>query len=84
MPRQHLENLITRLHEQFGSEPASPEQRRWLQSLQQHLHAPDEPAPADPSLADTANLLLESLGEEHPQAAAIVREIVDTLGRLGL
>ena len=84
MPRQELQNLITRLHEQFGSDAASPEQQRWMQSLQQHLHAPNEPAPTEPNLADTANLLLESLEEEHPQAAGIVREILQTLGRLGL
>ncbi|MBK8288350.1 MAG: DUF4404 family protein [Cellvibrionales bacterium] len=45
---------------------------------------PDQQAPVEPSLQDSANLLLESLEVEHPRAAGILREIVETLGRLGI
>jgi hypothetical protein len=84
MPKQHLENLITHLHEQFGSTESSPQQQEWMTELQRHLHNSNEPTQPDPGLLDTANLLLESFEEEHPKAAGIVREIIDTLGRLGL
>ncbi|HQQ62349.1 MAG TPA: DUF4404 family protein [Pseudomonadales bacterium] len=84
MPRQHLENLITRLHEQFGDQASSPQQQQWMAELQHHLHNRNEPDVPDPGLQDTANLLLESFEEEHPKAAGIVREIIETLGRLGL
>lgn len=84
MPRQHLENLITRLHEEFSPGQSSPQQQQLLEGLKHHLHNADEQVPADPSLKDSANLLLESLEVEHPQAAGILREIVETLGRLGL
>lgn len=84
MPRQHLENLISRLHQEFNPGQTSPQQEQLLNELRNHLHKSGEPAPADPSLKDSANLLLESLEVEHPQAAGILREIIETLGRLGL
>lgn len=84
MPRQHLQNLITRLHQEFSPGQSSPQQQALLNELQQHLHNSGEQAPADPSLTDSANLLLESLEIDHPQAAGIVREIIATLGRLGI
>lgn len=84
MPRQQLENLITRLHEEINPDEGSLQQQQLLDELQKHLHQIDQPAPADPSFKDTANLLLESLEVEHPTAAGILREIIDTLGRLGL
>lgn len=84
MPRQQLENLITRLHEEFNPGQGSPLQQQWLDELQKHLHDSNQPEPADPSLKDMADQLLENLEIEHPQAAGIVREIIVTLGRLGL
>ncbi len=84
MPRQQLDNLITRLHEHLAPNENTPQQQQWMAELQRHRHNPNEPAPSDPSIQDTANLLLESLEEEHPQAAAILHEIIATLGRLGL
>lgn len=76
MPREHLENLISRLHEEFSPGQSSPLQQQLLDALQ---HQPE-----DPSVKDAANLLLENLEVEHPQAAGILREIIATLGRLGL
>ena len=76
MPQQHLENLITRLHDEFSPGQNSPQQQQLLDELQNQ--------PMQPSVKDSANLLLESLEVEHPQAAGILREIIETLGRLGL
>ncbi|MBP8030421.1 MAG: DUF4404 family protein, partial [Pseudomonadales bacterium] len=84
MPRQHLENLITRLHQEFSPGQSSPQQQQLLDELKNHLHNADQQAPVEPSLQDSANLLLESLEVEHPRAAGILREIVETLGRLGI
>lgn len=84
MPKQHLENLITRLHDTFAPGQASAMQQQWMTELQRHTHNTGEPEPGDPTLQDTANLLLESLEADHPQAAGILREIIETLGRLGL
>ena len=76
MPQQHLENLITRLHDEFNPGQSSPQQQQLLDELLNK--------PAHPSMKDSANLLLESLEVEHPQAASIVREIIETLSRLGV
>jgi hypothetical protein len=84
MPRQHLDNLITRLHQEFSPDQTSQQQQQLLEELQKHVHQIDQPGPEDPSPKDTANLLLENLEIEHPTAAGIVREIIETLGRLGL
>ncbi len=84
MPKQHLDNLITRLHDTFAPGQASTAQQQWMEDLRRHAHAPDEAEPADPSPLDTANQFLESLEQEHPQATGILREIIETLGRLGL
>jgi hypothetical protein len=84
MPKQDLENLITRLHETFAPGQTSPRQTQLLAELHRHTHADGEPEPQDPSLRDVANQLLEELEIEHPQGAGILREIIETLGRLGL
>jgi hypothetical protein len=84
MPRQHLDNLITHLHELFAGQENSPQQQQLLAELQQHLHEHNEPEPVNPGIHNTAALLLESLEADHPQAAVILREIIATLGRLGL
>lgn len=84
MPRQHLENLISRLHDSLAGNETSPQQQAWLAELQKHAHAEGEPEPHELTPDETANLLLESLEAEHPHAAALVREIIETLGRLGL
>ena len=83
MPQQHLENLITRLHGTFGDTNTSPQQQQLLDDLRNHLDG--KPVSSDKlSLKDSANLLLEELEIDHPQAAGILREIVETLGRLGI
>jgi hypothetical protein len=61
MPQQHLENLITRLHDEFSPGQSSPQQQQLLRELQSQ--------PPHPSAKDSA---------------AILREIIETLSRLGL
>lgn len=80
MPQQQLENLITRLHESFGSTETSPQQQQLLDDLQRHSAGGSDTL----SLQDSANVVLEELEIEHPKAAAVLREIVETLGRLGV
>lgn len=80
MPQQQLENLMTRLHETFSSTEVSPQQQQLMDDLQRHI----ENGNNDPTLQDSANLLLEELEIDHPKAAVILREIIETLGRLGI
>ncbi len=84
MPKQQLENLIGSLHEQFGDDLTSPQQQQLMQQMQSHLHNFDEPEPGDPNFTETVELLLEDIEEQHPKAAAVVREILEVLGNIGV
>ncbi|MCC7516695.1 MAG: DUF4404 family protein [Pseudomonadales bacterium] len=81
MPKQQLENLMTRLHDAFASTEVSPQQQQLLDDLYLHLETGNN---ANTSLKDSANLVLEELEIDHPKAAVILREVIETLGRLGL
>jgi hypothetical protein len=81
MPQKHLDNLMTRLHETFGSSEVSPQQQQILDSMRLQLNGNSLDKP---SLQDSANLLLEELEMDHPKAAAILREIIETLGHIGV
>lgn len=84
MPQKKIENLISQLHEQFGTVEPSPQQQKLMRDLESHIHSAGEPTPQDPSLIESAELMLESLGEEHPRTATIVRELLDTLKNIGV
>ena len=79
MAKGKIENLITQLHETFGDDQTSSQQEQLMQQVQLHMHNWGEPDPPDPTIADTFEMLLEEIEEDHPKAAAIVRQIVDTL-----
>lgn len=84
MPQQRLENLMSELHEQFGTVEPSPQQQRLMRDLQAHIHSTSEPTPEDPSLIESAELLLESLEGDHPRSTGILREILATLRNIGV
>lgn len=84
MPKQKLENLMSQLHEQFGTVEPSPQQQRLMRDLEAHVHNASEPTPEDPSLIESAELLIESLEGEHPRSTAILREILATLKNIGV
>lgn len=84
MSKNKIENLMSQLHEQFGTVEPSPQQQRLMNDLESHIHNTSEPAPEDPSLIESAELLLESLEGEHPRSTAIMRELLDTLRNIGV
>lgn len=84
MPKKRIENLITDLHEKFAGELTSPEQQKLMLDLRNHTHAMEEAEPIDPSFEDTLTILLEDIELDHPQAAAILREVMDTLKNIGI
>ena len=84
MPQEKISNLITDLHERFGDDLSSPEQQALMQALQSHAHDLGAAEPVDPSFQETLNLLMEEVEIEHPQAAAILREVMDALKNMGI
>jgi hypothetical protein len=84
MPDKKIENLMSELHELFGSEEPSPQQQKLLADLHSHIHSSLDPDSHEPSLTETAELIIESVEQEHPRAAAIVRDLLDTLKNMGV
>lgn len=84
MPQKKIDSLMSQLHEQFGTVDPSPQQEKLMRDIESHIHNASEPTPHDPSLTESAELLLESLGEDHPRTTAIMRELLDTLKNIGV
>ena len=84
MPKAKINNLMTALHSRFGDDLTSPQQKQLLKELQSHIHAWNEKEPVDPDFPQTVNLLLEEIEEEHPKAAAVMREIMRVLENIGV
>ena len=83
--KQHVEGLMSQLHEKFAStDDTSPEQKALLMQLQSQLAEWEGPKPADGSVVTTAELLLEEIDERHPQLTHLIREILDALGKIGI
>ncbi|MEY4642324.1 MAG: hypothetical protein RLZZ227_2318 [Pseudomonadota bacterium] len=83
MAKQHIDGLLTDLHEKFATSETSPQQEALLQQLRGQLIDWDGPRP-DGSVVTTAELLLEELEEEHPHLSHAVRELIDALGKIGI
>jgi hypothetical protein len=88
MARDRLQQLIASLHEELGSSEALDDRSR---ELLQHLIGDIETIAADKPDArggDTAVGQLEEAAlrfeSDHPRLSAILGEIMDTLGKLGI
>lgn len=84
MPKQHIDGLLTQLHDRFAASDTSPEQEALLQQLQGQLAGWEGPTPPDGSVVSTAEMLLEELKERHPHVAEVLRELLDGLGKIGI
>lgn len=84
MAKAKIENLMTELHERFGEVPASAQQELLLQELQARIEGVSDSDSTTATPMETAELMLESLGEEHPNVTALLRELLDTLKNIGV
>jgi enoyl reductase-like protein len=84
MPKQKIEGLIAQLHEKLTESKTSPEQEQMLAQLQSQLDEWQGPKPADGNIKTVAEELVEEIEEHHPKAARVVREIIESLGHLGV
>ncbi|KAF1030398.1 MAG: hypothetical protein GAK37_01396 [Pseudomonas sp.] len=85
--REKLQEQVNILREQLEQEPPLPlEKREELQALIAELEVqiPLEEALQNPSLADGVNLAVERFELEHPGIAGTLRNIVQTLGNIGI
>lgn len=84
MPQEKVQNLMSELHELFGTGEPSAEQANLLKSLDYYLHEQSETTPPDPSPIETLELLAEQMGDQHPRASGILRELMETLKNMGV
>lgn len=84
MPIDNLKALITDLHDSFGDDETSQQQQQLMQQLQIYVHDIDTAEPVPPGLIESAEILLEEMEEGYPKTAAIIRQVINTLGNIGV
>ncbi|QZI68795.1 DUF4404 family protein [Pseudomonas protegens] len=87
MPARELQEQLDTLREQLEQNPPLSEaERANLQELMQQieLQLKLETNTHDASLADGVNLAVERFELEHPAIAGTLRNIVQTLGNIGI
>ena len=84
MPGDNLKALISDLHDSFGDDRTSPLQQQLMQQLHNYAHDIDQAEPVQPSLVESAEMLLVEMDEDYPHAAAIIRQLINTLGNNGI
>ncbi|MFO2464930.1 DUF4404 family protein [Pseudomonas sp. 15FMM2] len=85
--REKLQEQVNTLREQLEQEPPlSPEKREALEALlaKFEVQLELEPATQPPSISDDVNLAVERFELDHPGIAATLRNIVVTLGNIGI
>jgi len=84
MAEPKIENLISELHELYGSDETSPQQKKLLADLERHIHpagAADEP---DPVPLDTLERLVAEMAKDHPKSAAAMFQVLEVLKNMGV
>ncbi|MDX1451586.1 MAG: DUF4404 family protein [Oleiphilaceae bacterium] len=84
MPRQKAAALIGELHERFGDAETSDQQKELMARLEAHIHELGEKDPVEPSFIDAMELLLAEIETDHPKAAAVTRQLLETLRNIGV
>ena len=87
MPARELQEQLNTLREQLEQNPPLSEaEREDLRGLMQQIEAEIEleTKTQDTSLADGVNLAVERFELEHPAIAGTLRNIVQTLGNIGI
>ncbi|MBW3503767.1 MULTISPECIES: DUF4404 family protein [unclassified Pseudomonas] len=87
MPARDLQEQLNTLREQLEQNPPlTQEEREHLVQLSTQIQAQIdiEKATNDTSLADSVNLAVERFEVEHPTLAVTLRNIVQTLGNIGI
>ncbi|SEP82425.1 protein of unknown function [Pseudomonas sp. NFACC02] len=87
MPARELQEQLNTLREQLEQNPPLTEEERTdLHALMAEIQAEIalETATPDNNLADGVNLAVERFELEHPGIAGTLRNIVQTLGNIGI
>lgn len=87
MPARELQEQLDELREQLDkNQTLSLEEREDMRALMEQIKARMEleNATADNSVADNVNMAVERFEVDHPGVAGALRNIVQTLGNIGI
>lgn len=87
MSNDKLRELLDKLHVEIRDTGLDKETRARLQALDKDIHGllgSEEPGDQDESVMDRAKLLEAEFASSYPVAERVMREIIDTLVRLGI
>ncbi|MCH4874898.1 MULTISPECIES: DUF4404 family protein [Pseudomonas] len=87
MPARELQQQLDTLREQLEQNPPlTQDERQQLNDLSTQIQAQIDldKSTKDKSLADGVNLAIERFELEHPALAGTLRNIVQTLGNIGI
>lgn len=89
MPARELQEQLNTLRDQLEqnpplSEPERENLRELMQQIETKIQLESATHEQDASLADGVNLAVERFELEHPAIAGTLRNIVQTLGNIGI
>lgn len=84
MPKQKAQALISDLHQRFGDDQISPQQQELMSQLQSHIHNMNEKEPVEPGFLEALEVFVAEIEEQHPKAATVVNQILETLKNIGV
>ncbi len=84
MPKKELKSLFQHLRDHLPEGEASAQQKILMDQIAYHLHEDGSPDPVDPGIRESVELLLEDIEQNHPRGAAVARNILETLGNIGI
>jgi hypothetical protein len=84
MPINNLKALISDLHDSFGDDQTSPQQQLLMQQLQTYVHDTNTAEPVPPGLIESAEILLDEVEEDYPHTGAVIRQVINALGNMGI
>jgi hypothetical protein len=84
MPKKELKSLFQRLRDHLPEGEASAQQKMLMEQIAFHIHDDGSPDPVDPSVRSSVEMLIEDVENDHPQSAAVARNILETLASIGI
>jgi hypothetical protein len=84
MSEQHLREQLQRLSSELQALPPDDGRRESITALIADIEAQLDDGAADDSLIEQVELAMSSFEAEHPRVAAILSNIITTLGNIGI
>ncbi|MEL7399790.1 MAG: DUF4404 family protein [Pseudomonadota bacterium] len=85
MPQETLKQQLQQLHQALQQHPQlDDESRQLLKSIADDIAGQSERGETDADLSDQVQQQAIRFEQEHPTLAEVLRQIVDTLGRIGV